>query len=116
MLARVWGLVGLYVGIAGCASSTVDDVNPPIATAGFGGFIQGTGAAGGTITPGTGSFTNPGGFGGLGGTPMGGTSGIPQGGTSGAAGFGNVPITTGGAPPPSGSTLSHGSEQLAASG
>jgi len=95
MLARVWGLVGLYVAIAGCASSTTDNANPPLAIAGFGGFIQGAGGGGGTITPGTGSFPTPGGFGG---TPPGGTSGIPQGGTSGVAGFGNTP-STGGTPP-----------------
>jgi hypothetical protein len=99
MLARVWGLVGLFVGIAGCASSTSDNASPPLTTAGgFAGFIQGAGGAGGTITPGTGSFPNPGGFGGVSGTPMGGTSGLPQGGTSGVAGFGNTP-NTGGTPP-----------------
>ena len=96
MRARVWGLVGLYVGIVGCAASAEPlDTNPPLSNAGFGGFIQNAGGAGGTIATGTGSFPNPGGFGGVSGTPIGGTSGIPQGGTS---GVGNTP-STGGTPP-----------------
>lgn len=96
MLARVWGVLGLCVSVAGCAASAgPNDTSPPLATAGFGGFVQGSGGSGGTITPGTGSFQNPGGGSGYAGTPMGGVSGIPQGGTSGA---GNTP-STGGTPP-----------------
>src|SRR5262245_33676855 len=94
MQAR-WGLLGLYVGLAGCAASNgPDNTSPPLASdGGFGGFNQGAMPGAGGTLPGTGSFPNPGGIGGASGTPIGGTSGIPQGGSSGIAGAGNAPST-----------------------
>src|SRR5437773_2759809 len=100
MRSRVWGLLGLYVGLAGCsASSGADDTGAPVTGGGFGGFggtVQNGG--GGTVTAGGGGVTPLGGFGGSAAAPLGGSSGTMQGGTSGVAGAGNFP-NTGGTPP-----------------